>query len=126
MSDNLSGPGTPITGAMASATAAGLSYLLGFVTGIIFLVSEKRDPLVRFSAAQSVLLSVASIAVWIAFSIVAGFLVAIRLWFLLFPLGAIIRLALFGVWLWVMIRAFQGRRVALPLIGDMAQRLAGR
>ena len=78
MSDNLSGPGTPITGAMASATAAGLSYLLGFVTGIIFLVSEKRDPLVRFSAAQSVLLSVASIAVWIAFSIVAGFLVAAR------------------------------------------------
>ncbi|HEV2418667.1 MAG TPA: zinc-ribbon domain-containing protein, partial [Terriglobia bacterium] len=44
---------------MTSNVAALLTYILGFITGIIFLVIEpyKRDPFVRFHAFQSIFLS---------------------------------------------------------------------
>lgn len=39
-------------------TSAALSYVLGFITGIIFLIIEK-DPFVRFHAMQSIVVSLA-------------------------------------------------------------------
>ena len=45
--------------------AAALSYLVGFVTGIIFLLVEKDNKFVRFHAMQSILLSAGFTVLWI-------------------------------------------------------------
>src|SRR4051794_23372489 len=71
----------PVSGPMASSTAAGgmadnvaaaLCYVLGLITGIVFLVLApyNRNPAIRFHAFQSIFLSVAWIAIRIALGIV--------------------------------------------------------
>lgn len=57
MGSNYPEPGAPVSSGLAPNVAAGLSYLFGLITGIIFLVIEGRQPLVRFAAMQSILLS---------------------------------------------------------------------
>src|SRR5271169_2184240 len=54
--------------------AAALAYLVGFITGIIFLVIEpyKRDSYVRFHAFQSIFLSVAYVAVFMVWGAISG------------------------------------------------------
>ena len=122
MGGNAPGPGVPAGSGLAPNTAAGLSYLLGFITGIIFLVIEKRDPIVRYAAWQSILLSVAYILISIVLGVFFGILIASGLYILVYYLSLLIRLAFLALWLWVMIRAFQGQPVSLPVIGAMAER----
>src|SRR4051794_34074563 len=92
--------------------AAALSYLVGFVTGIIFLLVEKENKFVRFHAMQSTLLFGGIVAVDILLQLVPilGALVVI---FVVIPLSAIL-------WLLLMFRAYQGEEFRLPLVGDMA------
>ncbi|MDA8066259.1 MAG: hypothetical protein M0031_12305 [Thermaerobacter sp.] len=122
MGGNAPGPGVPAGSGLAPNVAAGLSYLLGFITGIIFLVIEKRDPIVRYAAWQSILLSVAYILISIVLGVFFGILIASGLYILVYYLSLLIRLAFLALWLWVMIRAFQGQPVSLPVIGAMAER----
>ncbi|MDA8145754.1 MAG: hypothetical protein M0Z27_06810 [Thermaerobacter sp.] len=122
MGGNAPGPGVPAGSGLAPNVAAGLSYLLGFLTGIIFLVIEKRDPIVRYAAWQSILLSVAYILISIVLGVFFGILIASGLYILVYYLSLLIRLAFLALWLWVMIRAFQGQPVSLPVIGAMAER----
>ena len=92
--------------------AAALSYLVGFVTGIIFLVIEKENKFVRFHAMQSTLVFAGIVAVDILLRIVPilGALVVI---FVVIPLSAIL-------WLLLMFKAYQGQEFKLPLVGQMA------
>lgn len=99
------------TGVDANVAAA-LSYLVGFVTGIIFLVIEKENKFVRFHAMQSTLVFAGIVAVDILLQIVPilGALVVI---FVVIPLSAIL-------WLLLMFKAYQGQEFKLPLVGQMA------
>jgi uncharacterized membrane protein len=126
-SDNTA-PGSQSGTGLAPNVAAALSYVLGIVTGIVFLMLEK-DRFVRFHAYQSVLLTAAWIVFWIGFSILStilafipflGFLVAIV--GLLLSLG----LGLGGLVLWIvlLLKAYQGQTWKLPFIGDMAEKYA--
>ena len=92
--------------------AAALSYLVGFVTGIIFLVVEKDNRFVRFHAMQSTLTFVGIVLVDILLQIVPilGPLVVL---FLVIPLSAVL-------WLLLMFKAYQGEEFKLPLVGQMA------
>ena len=92
--------------------AAALSYLVGFVTGIIFLVLEKDNRFVRFHAMQSTLVFAGIVAIDILLQIVPllGALVVI---FVVIPLSAIL-------WLLLMFKAYQGEEFKLPLVGQMA------
>lgn len=92
--------------------AAALSYLVGFVTGIIFLLVEKENKFVRFHAMQSTLLFLGIVAVDILLQLVPllGSLVVV---FVVIPLSAIL-------WLFMMYRAYQGDEYKLPLVGQMA------
>ncbi len=79
-------------------------YLLGFVTGIIFLVVEKKSSFVKFHARQSTITFLIILALsWIP---VIGFL----FWIL-------------GIFLWLllMIKALQGKRYSLPIVGKLAE-----
>ena len=92
--------------------AAALSYLVGFVTGIIFLLVEKDNKFVRFHAMQSTLVFSGIIAVDILLQMVPilGALVVI---FIVIPVSAFL-------WLLLMYKAYQGDEYKLPLVGQMA------
>lgn len=109
--------------------AAALSYALGAITGVIFLVLDpyKTDPFVRFHAMQSVLFSVACIIISIAWSIVVGILVSIAgFWVLTIdvPLRLLFGLGIFGLWLYVMFQAYRQHEFRIPFIGNLAAKHA--
>lgn len=92
--------------------AAALSYFLGFVTGAIFLVIEKRNRFVRFHAMQSTLFFAIAVLTQIVLRVipVIGFLLSL---FVVFPVSVI-------VWLLMMYKAYQGEEFKLPIIGHWA------
>ncbi len=92
--------------------AAALSYLVGFVTGIVFLLVEKENKFVRFHAMQSTLVFTGIVAVDILLQIVPilGALIVI---FVVIPASALL-------WLLLMYKAYQGEEFKLPLVGQMA------
>jgi len=92
--------------------AAALSYLVGFVTGVIFLLVEKENKFVRFHAMQSTILFAGIVAIDILLQLVPilGALVVI---FVVIPASAIL-------WLLLIFKAYQGEEFKLPLVGDMA------
>ena len=105
--------------------AAALSYALGLITGILFLVLEpyKNNRLVRFHAIQSIIFSVACIIFAIVWSILVGILVSIAgFWVLTIdvPLRLLIGLGIFLLWLYLMFQAYSQREYKLPWIGDIA------
>lgn len=105
-------------------TAALLSYLFTWVTGLIFYVIEKDNKYVRFHAMQSILFGVAMV--------LAGVLLVILttvLWYIPFIGGMASMLLSFVYWvgsvgilILLMVKAFQGERYKLPFIGDIAER----
>ncbi|MGI5836470.1 MAG: DUF4870 domain-containing protein [Chloroflexota bacterium] len=128
-SGNVNSASTSGGSGMAPNMAAALSYLLGLVTGIVFLMIEKENSFVRFHAYQSILLSVAWVVFWIAFSIVSSILGMIPIiGFLGLIVGLLISLGLglggFILWIMLLVKAYQGQQWKLPYIGDMAERYA--
>jgi uncharacterized membrane protein len=110
---------------MAENVASTLCYVLGLVTGIIFLVIApyNQNKTVRFHAFQSIFLNLAWIAVWIVFSVLLGMLRVVGV-FGLFFLTPLISLAGFVLWIYMMISAYQGKTVVLPVIGPLARQQA--
>jgi uncharacterized membrane protein len=92
--------------------AAALSYLVGFVTGIAFLVLEKENRFVRFHAMQSTLVFSGVVVIDILLQIVplVGALVVV---FVVIPASAVL-------WLVLMFKAYQGEDFKLPMIGRIA------
>lgn len=92
-------------------TAAAISYVLGPITGILFLVMEK-DSFVRFHAMQSIIFSVVAIVVntVLTATVFLGFLV---------PLLAI---GEFVLWLVLIYKASQGEKWALPILGPYVEK----
>lgn len=105
--------------------AAALSYALGLITGILFLVVEpyKNNRLVRFHAMQSILFSVACIVFAIVWNILVGILVSIAGFWVLtvdVPLRLLIGLGIFVFWLYVMFQAYGEHEYRIPWLGDIA------
>jgi uncharacterized membrane protein len=93
--------------------AAALSYLIWFVTGIVFLVLEKDSRFVRFHAMQSTLffLPLAVVHMVLLGIPILGWVLAFFVW-----AGGLV------VWLLLMFKAYQGERFKLPIVGELAER----
>jgi uncharacterized membrane protein len=115
---------------LSENVAALLSYVLGWITGLIVFLVDKRS-YVRFHAAQSMV-------VFLGLHILRSALGAIfgRGWWLggfagggFFSLGGLLLsfVSLLSLILWIvlMVKAFQGVRFKVPLAGDIAESLAG-
>ena len=89
-----------------------LAYILMWLTGIIFLMTEKDNDFVRFHAMQSIVvfvpLTIASLIV--GFLPVIGGLVTV-----------ILQISTVIIWLFMMHQAFQGNRYKLPYAGEFAE-----
>ena len=120
----------PAMSGLTSNVAAALSYVLGLITGIVFLVLEpyKRDRFVRFHAMQSVLFCVAAIVFSIAWSILVNIMISISGWtaVALTPIGLVISLGFFVFWLFLMYQAYSRREFRIPVIGAIAAKQAGQ
>lgn len=95
-------------------TAAALSYVLGPITGIIFLVLEK-DKSVRFHAMQSIVFGVVAFVL----NMVLGFTIILSL---VLPLLWIVE---FILWLVLIYKAWQGEEWELPVLGKLAKQFLG-
>jgi len=108
--------------------AAALCYLLGFITGIIFLVIEpyNRNKTVRFHAFQSIFVSIGVFVISVAIGILAMMFYAISFWLgsLVGMLQLVLGLGFFILWLYLMWKAYQNDRVVLPVVGPLAEKQA--
>ncbi|HOO12181.1 MAG TPA: DUF4870 domain-containing protein [Bacillota bacterium] len=100
---------------MSENLAALLSYVLGFITGIIFFVIEKESRFVKFHAMQSILVSAALMVL----SFVLGFIPFIG-WIALILLGPVS----FVLWVLLMVKAYKYVWFKLPVVGDIAEKQA--
>jgi uncharacterized membrane protein len=116
----------PASAGLTSNVAGMLCYILGIVTGVIFLVLEpyKNNRFVRFHAFQSIFFWVACTAVWIVWRelFFSGGLLMLGFWGLTF---VVLRLAMFVGWIFLMIKAYNNEEFRLPIIGDLAAKQAG-
>src|SRR5579859_5174123 len=96
-------------------TAAALSYVLGPITGVLFLVLEK-DKFVRFHAMQSIVFSI----VGFVLNMVLGFTIVLAL---VLP---ILWIAEFILWLVLIYKAWQGEEYELPVIGKFSRQFLGK
>lgn len=94
-----------------------LSYLLGPVTGIIFLVMEKKNAYVRFHAMQSTILFGAIFLISIALG-----LIPVLGWIVALILSPLLTLVSFILWLVLMWKAYNGEKYKLPYIGKLAEK----
>jgi uncharacterized membrane protein len=119
-----SAPAAAPTAGLDENVAGLLSYLLGWLTGIIFLLIDKR-PFVKFHAAQSIVvfggLTVLRIALGMLFSF--GGLFAFGIGGMLFLLLGLVGLVL---WVLLMVKAYQREKFMLPIIGGIAESIAGK
>jgi len=90
-------------------TAAALTYVLGWLTGLVFLLVEKKNGFVRFHAMQSLM--------FFAALTVASFIPVIG--WLLSPLLMIVG---FIAWLMCIYKAYNGEEFELPLFGKLAKK----
>ncbi|WP_336346170.1 DUF4870 domain-containing protein [Halalkalicoccus ordinarius] len=115
---------------LAENTLGALSYLFGFISGLLVYFLEENSEFARYHAAQSIVLSAVVIATWIGISLISTVgsiaLDGVPMIGLLFGLGmALIGLAIWlgaiGVWLYTMISAFRGKRTRLPVVTKIAE-----
>ncbi len=115
-----------------SENVAGLlCYVLGWITGLVFFLIDKR-PYVRFHAAQSLVvfggLHILRIVLAMVFGIGWWFgggmgLTGFSFGWLLFSLIGLVTLIL---WIVLMVKAYQGERFKVPIAGDFAESFAGK
>jgi uncharacterized membrane protein len=92
-----------------------LCYVLGWVTGIVFLVVEKDSKFVRFHAVQSIVVFGAITILQIILSVIpiVGGILAWIVW-----------VASIVLWIFLMYKAYQGQMYKLPVSGDIAAKQA--
>lgn len=122
---------TPPPVAMTPAGSTGLQenvagllcYLLGWLTGIIFLLIDKR-PFVRFHAAQSIVVFGALTLIhWIlSIAFLGGGFIGFGVWFLIVRLVDLVSLVL---WIVLMVMAYQGKTYEVPIAAPIAKNIAG-
>jgi uncharacterized membrane protein len=89
-----------------------LCYLVGFVTGIVFLIIEKENKFVRFHAMQSIIV----FGGLFVLQIILGFIPIIG-----WAIGLLLGIASLILWILLMVKAYNGEMYKLPVVGDMAE-----
>lgn len=112
---------------LAENVAGLLCYIAGWITGLIFILIDKR-PFVRFHAAQSLVLFGSIVVAYIvlgmlsAASIFGGLMVTV----FSFLIWGVLGIGSFVLWIFCMIKAYGGERFKLPVVGDIAEKIAGK
>jgi uncharacterized membrane protein len=110
---------------LSDNAAGGLAYVT-LIPAIVFLIIEpfKKSTYVRFHAWQSIFFFIA----WAVIDILVGLVQNLvpSTVFLTLTVLQLVGLALFAVWIFIFVSAFNGKRIKLPIIGAMAEKQADR
>ena len=93
-----------------------LCYVLGWISGIVFILIEPENKFVRFHAMQSIITFGAINVVWLILRRIP--VVGIVFSWLLWALAIIL-------WIVLMVKAYQGTRYKLPWAGNQAEKWVG-
>jgi uncharacterized membrane protein len=137
------GPGTSQTGGtgLDPKVAAAISYI--WVVGLIFFFIEKENKFVRFHAMQSILFGIANSVIMMVLAIIAvimTFAFGIGGAMVGGGIGTLIQMLVWVIWLifWLLamlflvglilaaVKAYQGKKFKLPLIGNMAEKIVNK
>ena len=114
--------------AIEENVVAALCYLVGVLTGILFLVIEpyNRNPVIRFHAFQSIFSWIAAIVTGMVLSTVSYFFVAVPFvgWIIYILLWTVFSLGVLAAWLFLMYKAYNKERFVIPVIGEWAEKQA--
>ena len=99
--------------------AALLCYILGWISGIVFLIIEKENKFVRFHAKQSI----------VTFGIINLFTIALSIFAWIPFIGVIFTviaylagILAFILWIVLMVKAYGGAIYRLPWAGNIAEK----
>lgn len=90
-------------------TNAALTYLVGWLSGLFFLLTEKNDDFIRFNAAQSTVL-------FGALTLISLIPVIQIVTVILGPISLVL-------WVVLMIKAYKNERFEVPLIGGLTKKV---
>ena len=94
-----------------------LTYILGWITGIIFLLLEKKSKFVKFHAAQSTVVFLALDVAYIIF-----IFIPIIGWILAWLTGILG----FILWIVLMVKAYQGEMWEVPYTAEWTKKLLAK
>jgi uncharacterized membrane protein len=101
----------PTSTGLQENVASLLCYVLGWVSGIVFLILEPNNKTIKFHAIQSI----------IVFAVLS---VVYAIFFWIPVIGWILWVLIFITWVILMIKALQGGKWKFPVAGDLAEKLA--
>ena|SRR5271166_546951 len=108
---------------LSENAACGLAYVT-FIPAIVFLVTApyNQNPKVRFHSWQSICLAIAWVAIWVGITII-GMIPGLNLLDII--LAPLVGLGFFVLWLIVMINAFIGKTIKIPIAAAFAAKQSG-
>jgi len=115
----------PSSEGLQENVAALLAYVLGWLTGIIFLLIDKR-PYVKFHAAQSIVVFGGLTILRIGIGIVGGIFGGLSGLGAILALGTVISLVGLVLWILLMVKAYQHQNFRVPIAAGIADSIAGK
>jgi uncharacterized membrane protein len=123
-------PETESSTGMSANTAGLLCYVAGWITGIVFVVLEKKSKFVKFHAWQSIMTFGVLTVVQIILSIIGTIAWATSPfwgpWWFAHVLGIIVWVITVGLWIALILLAYQGKMWKVPLAGNWAEKQANK
>ncbi len=113
------------TSGLQENVAGLLCYVLGFITGIIFLLIDKR-PFVKFHAAQSIVVFGGLFIIRIGLMFIGGMTGGVIGWGFVGMIGLLISLITLVLWILLMVKAYQHQLFKLPIAAPIAENIAGQ
>ena len=129
---------SPTGTGMDPKIAAAISYI--WIVGVVFFFIEKENKFVRFHAMQSILFGIANTVIMFVLMLVGfvltfafgiggamvggaiGSLVSLLVWLVWLLFWAIALALLVGL-VYAAVKAYQGQKVKLPIIGNIAENI---
>jgi len=128
-SEAIAKPETESSTGMSANVAGLLCYVAGWITGIVFVVLEKKSKFVKFHAWQSIMVFGVLTVVQIILSILNAIAIStfsFGLWQFAHVLSVIFGVIIAGLWIALVILAAQGKMWKVPGAGNWAEKQANK
>ena len=97
------------------------ALLHGLIFSIVVAIVEKQSRFLRFHAFQSLLFNAGLIVCWIGLTILGFILSAVHLGLVMIPIQLLVALAVLGLHVLLMVKAYNNELYELPTLGAMAK-----
>ena len=101
---------------------AALCYLGVWITGLLFYFIDDKNKFIRFHALQSILVFLPLTILALIFGGAFGLIHYEQGWYFFGWISWIFWILVVILWLILMIKAFQGQKMKLPVVGDLAEK----